>query len=361
MSELLPLVPGAQNCVRFANVVEGEQVLLLAEPSTPSLVLDALAFAAAARGASVNVLVKEPTPLGEPLAAPVAAAIKATDVLFDLGYPTVHSEAGFLAAFDYGTRNLIVRPHPDALAAEAARFPLELFYELGKRTQGLVREKRTIRVTDPNGSDLTMTVSPGAVGAYIGPVPYQPGPAVPGYIGTFPPGTTVWGDLECSASGTLVADAAYVYPRLSRPITVTIEDGWVTDIEGGEEAATIWGLTAGLENANRLAELGFGLNPKVAPAPVAADSAAAASSVLAWTRKAGTFFFGMGGNTLMGGTHTSPLVPVYSIISKPTLTVGDDVLIDEGSLAPLENPDPPLLALAGRFGDPAQVLGSVGG
>jgi 2,5-dihydroxypyridine 5,6-dioxygenase len=335
LSGLLPLAAGADNCVRFANVAAGEQVLLLADPSTPQVVIDALATASASRGAAVSVLVKEPTPLGAPLAAPVAAAMKAADMVFDLGYPTVHSEAGFLASFDHGTRNLIVRPDPGALADEAARWSIERFYELGKRTQALVREQRTVRLTDPNGSDFTMTVPPGAVGAYIGPVPYEPGPAVPGYIGTFPPGTTVWGDLGCTANGRLVVDAAYHYPRLSGPVAFTIEDGWVTAIDGGDEASVIWGLTAGLENANRLAECGFGLNPSVNPAlPQATSAAAAASSVLAWTRKAGAFFFGMGGNTLMGGTHRSALVPVYAIITRPTLTIGDQLVIEDGRFDP---------------------------
>lgn len=335
MSALLPLVAGADNCVRFANVTAGEQVVLLAEPSTSQLVIDALATASASRGASVSVLVKEPTPLGTPLAAPVAAAMKAADMVFDLGYPTVHSEAGFVASFDYGARNLIIRPDPAALADEAARWPIEEFYALGRRTQALLREKATVRVTDPNGTDLTMAVLPGAVGAYIGPVPYEPGPAVPGYIGTFPPGTTVWGDLDCTANGRLVADAAYHYPRLSTPVAFTIENGWVTKVEGGHEASVIWGLTEGIVNANRLAECGFGLNPKVSPAPPQASSAAAAaSSVLAWTRKAGAFFFAMGGNTLMGGKHRSALVPVYAIVTRPTLTIGDQVVIEDGGFDP---------------------------
>lgn len=335
MSELLALGAGADNCVRFANVTAGEQVLLLAEPSTSQLVIDALAIASASRGAAVSVLVKEPAPLGTPLAPPVAAAMKAADMVFDLGYPTVHSEAGFLASFDFGTRNLIVRPDPAALADDAARWAIERFYEIGKRTQALVRAARTVRLTDPNGSDFTMTVPPGAVGAYIGPVPYEPGPAVPGYIGTFPPGTTVWGDLDCTANGRLVVDAAYHFPRLSRPLAFTIADGWVTGIEGGEEASVIWGLTSGLENANRLAECGFGLNPDVKQAPAqSVSAAAAASSVLAWTRKAGAFFFGMGGNTLMGGRHRSALVPVYAIVTRPTLTIGDQVVIADGRFDP---------------------------
>lgn len=352
-----PLLEGARNCVRFGNVKPDEQVLLLAEPSTPQSVIELLGFAVGEAGGQVTVLTKAPTPLGTPLPPIVDCALKAADLVYDLGYPTVHSEAGFLASFDWGTRNLIVRPDPEALASEAARFPLELFYVMGKTTQAQVREQRQLRVTNDKGTDLRMEVVPGSVGAYIGPRPYEPGPAVPGYIGTFPPGTTVWGDLNYSATGTLVFDAAYHYLSPAEPIVLEIENGWVKSIEGGSEADEIRRLTEGIENATRFAECGFGLNPKVVrPRASGRAGAADASAVLGWTRKAGTFFAAMGGNTLMGGTDASRLVPIYGVVAKPTVTIGDLRVVDDGRLTLIAEPDPSLVSAASAFGNAAEVL-----
>jgi len=351
MNELAQLTHGALNCVRFGNVKAGEHVLILAEPGADDAVIEAISIAAKGAGGVVSVLVKEPTPIGVPLAPPVAAAIQAADLVYDLGFPTVHSEAGFLAAFDHGTRNLIVRPEAGVLASEAARFPLEIFFLLGKRTQARIRKQPSVHVVDDKGTDFHIEAVPGAVGPYIGPLPYEPGPAVPGYIGTFPPGTTVWGDLNCSANGTLVLDAAFSFEAPGESIVWKVKDGWIVEIDGGREAAAIREAIHGRPNANRFAECGFGLNPKVSLAPGTAQSVAArVSTVLSWTRRAGTFFVGMGGNTLMGGRDASTVVPIYGVLKRPTVAAGAEVLIDAGRLTMLDMPDDELVSLSNKAG-----------
>ena len=171
------LLQGARNCVRFGNPSPGDLAMVLAEPTSDEHVVGALAEALREIGATVHVLVKEPTPLGEPLSPVVGAALRAADLVFDLGYPTVHSEDGFYASFDYGTKNLIVRPEAVALMSEAARYPIELFYEMGRRTQAQLREERTVHVTSESGTDFRMSVEPGAVGAWIGERPYRAWPS----------------------------------------------------------------------------------------------------------------------------------------------------------------------------------------
>ena len=345
------LKEGALNCARFGNVKAGEHVLVLAEPGADQAVIEAISGAAKAAGGVISLLVKEPTPIGVPLAPPVAAAIKAADLVYDLGFPTVHSEAGFLASFDYGTRNLIVRPEAVVLASEAAKFPLEIFFLLGKRTQAMVRKNPAVHVTDDKGTDFCIEAVPGAVGPYIGSLPYEPGLAVPGYIGTFPPGTTVWGDLNYTANGTLVLDAALSFTNPTQPIVLKVKNGWVIEILGDEEADAIRKAVHGHTNANRFAECGFGLNPKVSFAAGTATSVAArASTVLSWTRRAGTFFIGMGGNTLMGGRDASTVVPIYGVLKHPTVTVGDDTLVKTGRLVMLDPPDDELVSLCEKFG-----------
>src|ERR1700722_6124127 len=225
MNRLVRLAPGAANCVRFGNVRAGESVLFLTEPGWNEEVIEAISFAAKSAGASVSVLVKEPRKSAEPLDPVVAAALKAADAVFDFGGPTSHSEAGFLASFDYGTRYLLVRPEPEALLAESALVPNELIYLLGSRAQKIVRENPALHVTDDKGSDFRIETVPGTIGAYIGSRPYESGPGGPGSIGPSPGATTVFGDLNYTGNGRLVLDAALTFDEPSEPISLTIKDG----------------------------------------------------------------------------------------------------------------------------------------
>ncbi|MTD52541.1 hypothetical protein [Amycolatopsis pithecellobii] len=351
MSGLRRLAPGAANCVRFGNVKPGESVLLLTEPGLDEEVVDAIGFAAKSAGASVSVLVKEPWKSGQALDPVVAAALKAADMLFDFGGPTSHSEAGFLASFDYGTRYLLVRPEPEALLAESALVPNELIYLLNSRTQKIVRENPALHVTDDKGTDFRMETIPGTIGAYIGSRPYESGPAVPGYIGTFPGATTVFGDLNYTGNGRLVLDAALTFDEPRAPISFTIKDGWVTGISGGPEAEYLWETAQAHRNATRLAECGFGVNPKISLQPAQSRSATArAVNIMSWSRRAGTFFMAMGGNQLLGGTDPSNAVPQFGVIKRPTITAGDVPIVKDGRLVMADEPDAELIELCEKFG-----------
>ena len=340
---------GARNCARFGNVRAGEEVAIIAEPGVDEAVVDALAIAMKDAGARVSILVKEPTGQAQPLSAVHAAVLRAADAVFELGVPSAHTEAGFLAGFDYGTRQLALRPSREVLASEAARFPVEIFYELGRRAQRLLRSERRIHVSDDRGTDLAMELEPGSVGGYIGPVPYEPGPAVPGYLGSFPPGSCVWGDVNYSITGRVAFDAVYEFPAPREAVVCEIDKGWMTSIDGGAEAEAIAALVFSTKNAHRVAECGFGLNPKVPlTAPGVGEDPRA--TIVFWTRRAGTFFLGMGGDTLQGGKDASAMSPIYGFLRAPTVTVGDTVLMSGGRMAWLDQPDAALVALAESVG-----------
>ncbi len=66
------------------------------------------------------------------------------------------------------------------------------------------------------------------------------------------------------ANGILVVDAAMAgVGLLASPLTLTVEKGYVTMVQGGEEAEKLGEILreAG-ENANNIAEFGVGMNPK---------------------------------------------------------------------------------------------------
>ena len=243
------LAEGARNCARFGNVRAGEEVAIVSEPGVDEAVVDALAVAMKDAGARVSILIKEATGQAQALSAVHAAVLRAADAVFELGVPSAHTEAGFLAGFDYGTRQLALRPNRQVLASQAAQFPVEIFYELGRRAQRLLRSERQIHVGDDRGTDLAMVIEPGSVGGYIGPVPYEPGPAVPGYLGSFPPGSCVWGDVNYSITGRVVLDAVYEFTAPREVVVCEIDKGWITSIHGGAEAEAIAELVFSTKNA----------------------------------------------------------------------------------------------------------------
>jgi hypothetical protein len=178
-----------------------------------------------------------------------------------------------------------------------------------------------------------MAVPGGAVGGYIGPLPYEPGPAVPGYLGSFPPGSCVWSDPQYTANGRLVLDAVHRHTDPQSPVVWELRDGWVTGISGGPEADAVAELLVGVDNANRLAECGLGLNPRVEFLPSVSAALDQRATVTAWTRRAGVFFVGMGSDVLQGGKDRSELSPIYGLVKEPTVRAGDTLLIERGRFA----------------------------
>lgn len=351
---MLDWLDGAENCLTFGNVQAGEQVLLLAEPGVDMRGLELLSLCARQRGAHPTVLVRERSGLAQPVSPVVAAALQAADMVYDFGYPIVHTREGWLANVDYGTKILIVRPDAAIFGSPAARFPLDVWYTIGAASQRRIRQAGAVRVTDAKGTDFTVRMPPGTVGPYIGPKPYEPGPAVPGYLGTWPPGTTVWGDIDYTTDGTICPDAVYTFSRLEPPMTWTIEGGYVTEIKGGLPARTLQELIRGVQNGNRVGEMGFGMNPKVSLVLDASTPTERAARVLAASRRAGTFFLAMGGNIIVGGRDYSPQPPIYALLTRPTVFAGDEPIIEDGHLRVLE--DTAVREVAAGTGDADAVL-----
>lgn len=83
----------------------------------------------------------------------------------------------------------------------------------------------------------------------------------------FPPNAEIaLGPVEGTANGVLVIDGSIPHPSLNlirEPITCLVEDGFITKIEGGEEADILRNLLASYNDPSvyNIAELGLGMNP----------------------------------------------------------------------------------------------------
>lgn len=357
INKILNYLTGARNCVKFANVQQGENVLILAEPDAEFETIEALSLCCKERDADVFVLFKEGAEFGKDISPVIAESLKASDTVFDLGYPVAHTKAGVIANMDFGTKIIMVRPDAEVFATEAAKFPLDLWYAMGKLMHRKIRETPHLRIIDKKGTNFTMEIDPRCVGGFIGPVPLEPGIAVPGYVGPFPPGTTLWGDMKYSANGVLFLDGAYNFGKIPEPIRWTVKNGWVTDFQG-YGASTFLELVRRSKNANRFGKMGFGMNPKVIADFDSPTPGLRAAKLFYSTRRSGTFFCSMGSDALMGGKDWSPQVPIYAILLQPTVFLCEEIFIENGYLKILD--DPLVWEKAKEFGDPRELLGTIG-
>ena len=355
-----PYMAGGRNLMDLADVSRGEEVLLLVTQDTDAGVAELISHCAGERGAVVTRLFQYRGKGHEKLSPVLAKAMQGAGAVFDRGEPFVlHSAEGVVALLDYGMKYLVVPPTLEKFDSPAARFPVGLWFEISKRVQEIIRRNPEIRLTCPRGTDFRMRISdPGDVGGFIGPVPFEAGHAVPGYIGIFPPGAVVWGDMAYSGNGTILVDGWYDYGRVDPPLAFEIKDGWVSEVSGNREVAEdVRRRMRGVKNAGRFAELIVGTNPKVEIDLPPANSPGVIGRVLSSTRRAGTVKFGIGGNTLLGGSDFSFLA-MYGINLHPELHTGGHVLIKDGRLSLLDEPE--MREITAEYGDPAELLSAAG-
>lgn len=164
---------------------------------------------------------------------------------------------------------------------------------LARRTRSIadaVNEFDAVRVTTPNGTDVTLSKEGRTARADTGII------TKPGSFGNLPAGEVYLAPLEGTAQGTLVLEWAPTR-ELSSPIRLVLKDGLVAGIQGNEDFV-LWlekKLSERPENRN-LAEFGIGTN----------DRATRPDNVLESEKILGTVHFALGDSSSFGGTVKAP-------------------------------------------------------
>jgi leucyl aminopeptidase (aminopeptidase T) len=256
---------GARKLIEEVMLVKpGENVVLTADTSTDARVVDATAEAAYAAGATPTVLWYEtrPSSATEP-PAPVAGAVAAADVWieFALAY-IMHSEA-FRAAMANGARYAnLTGMDVQMLVDTVARVDFAGTMELGNALVGLLQQADQVRITSPTGTDLWARNGGRPINLRGKPAE-KPGETV------MLSGQISWNPLEQTQQGLLVFDGAVWPPNelglLRTPITMRVEEGVVTSIDGDADARIFhgWMHSHGDPNMFRVAHWSLGFNPGV--------------------------------------------------------------------------------------------------
>jgi len=107
---------------------------------------------------------------------------------------------------------------------------------------------------------------------------------------------------------------------LTRPIKLTIRDGFVEKIEGGEEAKKLEGILSKYgKEARNIAEFGIGTNPK----------AKISGNILEDEKVFGTIHIALGNNYDFGGKVKAP-IHLDGIIKEPTVLIDGEYLFGGG-------------------------------
>jgi leucyl aminopeptidase (aminopeptidase T) len=267
------LMPWARLVVEHCVALQpGEEALILTDTRSQeyrgaAAFIQALMAAVRAHGAEPSLVVFTPRPgqVDEPPRA-VAQAMRAADVLFTLPTVPLTETEAMREALEAGARALLFggaagAGRDDDMLYRLAPASVEELDEVGGLAAAIAESfaaGRRVRLTSRRGTDLSLTVGDLDIIAMTGRCDR------PGMMQFYVPGLVNAGVTPGSASGRVVFDTslAPLPGSLPEPVTMTVRDGFVVEVEGGA-AADNWRRIAdgfGDPNVYNISEFGLGAN-----------------------------------------------------------------------------------------------------
>ncbi|UGS37282.1 M29 family metallopeptidase [Capillimicrobium parvum] len=298
--------------LELCAATEGETVVVLSQGDDRLDYADAFLTAARDLGAyAYNLRLSEiGTTLGSsgitsvgvnPLARNPAAlrALQEADLVIDLVFLLWSKEQ--IAIQASGTRMLMVIEPVDLLAR---MFPTREQKERVQISAELLAKAKTLRLTNPAGSDVTYQL-----GAY--PVIPEWGFAeTRGRWDSWPGGFAFTGGADDGVDGRLVVDRGDILVApfntyVSEPIELTIEHGVVTDIRGGHDAELLQDYLDEFDDPRGYAcsHIGWGVNENARWSHRASRTEGFGQEARAFY---GNVMFALGPNQELGGSNDTP-------------------------------------------------------
>jgi leucyl aminopeptidase (aminopeptidase T) len=299
-------------------VQPGEEVLVVTDPRKTG-VARSIATAATAAGAETVIATM---PLleshGNEPPATVAEAMATADVVFTCTTKAITHTHARLRAAEQGVRTGILRSVTEDMMVEGAM--TVDFEQLRRRTEALaviLGDASEAHVTSDEGTDVQFSLEGCDAFSLDGYFHEEYG------FATLPPGESPTHPAEGTTNGTIVVDVSMDnIGQLDDPIRLTVEDGFVTDVAGGEEAAQLQAVfDRSDDNARNIAEFAIGTNPK-----------AKLIGNLAEDKKLeGTVHFAVGDNESLGGTTQSE-IHLDGVLRSPTVRLDGELIVEDGRL-----------------------------
>ncbi len=317
MSELSALMEGARKIVTECALVTPEETVLVITDSGRDLAV-AYAFmkAAAEVGAEVTVVtMKERDAPGEEPPPPVKAAMLESDVILQatstvMGYTEAKKEACARGARFAAMTSMI----PEILTSPALiDTNFEEMKPLVEKMGEMVTAAKKAKITTPQGTNLEMSLEGRKAKICTSILD------TPGDLSGMPDLEVYAAPVENSVNGVAVVDATISSSGLVKnPVRITIKDGIIQRIEGGEDADNLRELLKkqNTPSVYQVAELGIGLNP----------NAQLRGAIIEDEGMLGTVHIAVGDNTLMYGNNKAP-IHIDMVMKNPTVEFDGKVVL----------------------------------
>ncbi|MBI1807442.1 MAG: aminopeptidase [Ignavibacteria bacterium] len=193
------------------------------------------------------------------------------------------------------------------------------YHRIAERTFRLcemLEKTKTVRVTAPRGTDVTLPIEGRRAYASSG-LFHQKGES-----GNLPTGEAYLAPLEGTSNGVVAVDGSMaMIGMVKQPIKIVVRNGYAEEITGGGEA---YRLTKLLEPHGRegrtVAEFGIGTN----------DKAILSGLILEDEKVMGTIHIAFGDNKSMGGT-VRVASHLDGLIREPTVWFDDRIIMKDGA------------------------------
>ena len=194
------------------------------------------------------------------------------------------------------------------------------YQEIAARTFricNLMRPTKTIRVTAPAGTDITMPMEGREAHASSGLFREK------GLWGNLPTGESYLAPLEGRSNGVVVVDGSMAsVGMVDQPIRIVVKDGYATEITGGASAKRLIELLEPHgQDGRTVAEFGIGTN----------DKAILTGVILEDEKVMGTIHIAFGDNKSMGGS-VRVASHLDGLITQPTVWFDDQMVMEGGRL-----------------------------
>ncbi|MBN9622076.1 MAG: aminopeptidase [Actinobacteria bacterium] len=298
------------------GVGAGEEVLVICNPVTEEIgALMRIEAQGDGADATLAVISERETHAAEP-PRPVAAAMAAADVVLAPTIQSLSHTAARKAASEAGARIATLPGVTEELLARLMNGDLDEMRRRGWAIVNVMNRGARVRITDPNGSDLSFSIEgrEGIVDA--GEL------SAKGAFGNLPCGEGFIAPVEGTAEGTLVVDGSIAAIGLvESPVQLTIEGGHLVGATGDEGARLMELLTPHGPDGTNVAELGIGTN----------EEAILTGNILEDEKIFGTAHVAFGASAGIGGTVQVP-VHLDVVVKEPIVEIDGEAILGGGEL-----------------------------
>lgn len=244
-----------------ARVKEGESVCIVTEPKTMSIA-ESISIAVSNAGAEPVIALIKPR-IADSTEPPksVAEAMKSSDVFISAVHTSITHTQAVVDATKNGSRGIMLTQFDNNMLIDSgvlADFPAAA--PTCENVGAILENAKEIHLTTKHGTDLKMSATgrkSNSMTGMVEPGEFAPVPTIEANVSP----------LEGSATGTIVANASIPYLGigvLENDVVCKVEDGFITNIEGGKEAKILADDLAEKKDkyVYNIAEIGVGLNPR---------------------------------------------------------------------------------------------------